>query len=140
MIDNARKNDSEMAFARDHKKLLKAFGGTTLKGLDAEDKFYKRGSGFIHGGLKETAVYAVVNNPKVAAHLFRTLRLELKNSTLRSLQFCLQFHMRLMQAATKGERYGRSPVDDVMTRTTSLLAIAKQYHSEIATLAARRPS
>jgi hypothetical protein len=108
-------------------KLEKELSNTNAGGFDLESKFYRRGCGFVHGGLHETAIYAVRTNPRVAEHLFKTAHQELRRSTLRLIQVFLELHCNLMRAAVDAKPYGASSVDKLMARTDQLKVLAKQY-------------
>lgn len=138
IIENGRKNNFKIDFPR-RKDLQKAVAeNVKATGLELEAIFYNRGSGFVHGGVYETAMYAMRTNRKVSEHLFRTVRLQLRNSTVRVLQICLDFDVHLLQSAVAGQRHGNSQVEELTSRTTLLQTIAQQYRSDLRTLSGTR--
>lgn len=109
------------------KKLETELAESKIGGLQVEAKFYRRGSGFVHGGLHEAAMYAIRSNPAVSRHMFATLQRQLRLSTLRLLHIFLEFHSDLVTAALQGERYGTVGIDQVMSRTDRLKTLAAEY-------------
>jgi|GEM_PF-5031584 len=118
------------------KKLEKELDGVRGSRFQVESKWYPHGCGFVHGGLRETAMYAVRTNPSVSQHLFRTLERELQLSTVRLLQAFLEFHLGLMQAALEAKPHGTSGIGDLMSRTGKLKSLAEQYQGALKSLKA----
>lgn len=132
VIEQARKNNFKLKFPKKREDLQQGLATTARdSAVEREGKFYKRGSGFIHSGLYETAMYAIRNNPKVAKHLAQSIRRELANTTLRLLQMALNFHVQLLQSARVGGLSG-GPVQELMSRITSLRLLADEYRSSLA--------
>lgn len=132
VIERARKNNFKLDFSKKRADLQQALAANAGdSAVERESKFYKRGSGFIHSGLYETAMYAIRSNPKVAKHLVRSIRRALTNTTLRLLQMALNLHVQLLQSANSGGLCGGTPREDLMSRTTSLQRIADEYRSSL---------
>lgn len=102
-----------------------------IGGWQEEGKFYRRGCGFVHGGLYETAMYAIPTHPAVSKHMFTTLHRQLRLSTLRLLHVFPEFHSNLMRAVVEGKPYGTSGIDEVTLRTERLKALAAEYQAAL---------
>src|SRR5437660_5160916 len=131
MIESARRSNCKLNFPKRVKIQLGLTATARYSAVERESKFYKRGSGFIHSGLYETAMYAIRSNPKVTKHLARSIRRALTNSSLRLLQLALNFHVQLLRSARAGGLCGGIPPDDLMSRATSLRRISDEYRSSL---------
>jgi len=144
MIESARKNNfnfKKKDFPENRKELQKAVATTAQdSALDRESTMYSRASGFVHSGLYETAMYAIRNNPKVSEHLFRNARRTLRNITIRLLQLSLDFYVQMLRDATTSRPNGVLGIEELMSCTTSLQTIAKQYRLDLARIDGRPTS
>ncbi len=131
VIERARQNKFELNFAGPAKLQGYLIESADRQGLDKGSKFYKRGCGFVHGGLYETAMYALPTHPRVSEHLSRTVRRELKYSTLQVLQIFLEYHLLLMKAIRDKRKYGIGTPDAILAATSSIQNLGNQYRSEI---------
>jgi len=131
VIERARKNNFKLNFDGHVKLQEDLIESAERQGLDKESKFYKLGCGFVHGGLYETAMYALPTHPKVSEHLSRTVRRELRYSTLRVLQIFLEHHLSLLEAIRDGKEHGTRSPDAVLAATSSIRNLAEQYRSEV---------
>jgi hypothetical protein len=131
VIERARQNNFKFKFDGHVKLQEDLIESADRRGLDKESKFYKLGCGFVHGGLHETAMYALPTHPTVSEHLSRTVRRELKYSTLRVLQIFLEYHLLLLKAIRDGREHGIGTPDAILASTSSIQNLGDQYRSEI---------
>ena len=132
VIERARQENFHLAFPEPRRNIEKALNESLdERALKKESKFYGPGSGFIHSGLHETAMYAVRTHPKVAEHLSTTVRRELKHSTLRVLHIFLEYHLSLLKAIRDGREHGIGTPEAIFAATSSIRDLASQYISEI---------
>jgi len=131
-IERARKANFKHKFPNNKSKLEEALKGSLdERALNNEKKFYKLGSGFIHSGLHETAMYALPTHPKVAEHLSRTVRRELKHATLRVLHIFLEYYLSLMKAIRDGGHHGIDTPEAIIATASSIQNLGNHYRAEI---------
>ncbi len=131
-IERARQKNFKLDFPKPRRRLLEALiESLDERALKKEDKFYELGCGFVHGGLHETAMYALRTHPKVSQHLSRTVRRELKYSTLRVLHIFLEYHLSLLKAIRDRREHGVGTPEAIVAATSSIQNLANQYTSEI---------
>jgi len=131
VIERARQANFKLKFPEHRRDLEKALSESLdEQALYKESKFYGSGSGFIHSGLHETAMYALRAHPKVAEHLSRTVRRELKNSALRVLHIFLEYHLSLLKAIRDGQAHDIDTPDAILATTSSIQNLASRYRSE----------
>lgn len=132
VIERARQANFKLKFPDRRWKLEKALKESLdERALNKEKQFYDLGSGFIHSGLYETALYALRTHPKVAEHLSRTVRRELKHSTLRVLHIFLEYHLSLLKAIKDGREHGIDTPEAILAATSSIQNLGYQYRAEI---------
>ncbi len=132
MIERARQANFKLKFPNPRSRLEKALNESLdQRALNKEKQFYGLGSGFIHSGLYETAMYALRTHPKVAEHLSRTVRRELKHSTLRVLHIFLEYHLSLLKAIRDGKEHGIYTPEAILSAISSIQNLSNQYRAEI---------
>jgi hypothetical protein len=122
VIERARQANFKLKFPKPRRNLERALNESlNEQALNKESKFYSPGSGFIHGGLHETAMYALRTHPDVAEHLSKTVCRELKHSTLRVLHIFLEYHLLLLLKTIRdGRTHGIGTPDAMLAATSSI--------------------